>query len=92
MSLADQIIALQFGSTQLDDIRAAASKGEPDALLRYVYFCAWQGIRSDDYIPKNKKAAVFRQLVDTNMIEVSLSPPEPVKLSPYAVVNEDKNG
>lgn len=72
-------MALQFGSPKLDELRSSAIKGSPDALLEYVYYCAWLGIRADKYIPPKKKAAVFRQLVDSNMFEVSLAPNEGVK-------------
>lgn len=72
MSLADEILALQFGTPQLDALREAATKGDPDALQRYVYWCAWQGIRKDDYIPVTKKADVFRKLADADLIEINL--------------------
>ncbi len=72
MSLADEVIALQFGSPKLEELREAAKRGEPDALKRYVYYSAWQGIKADKYIPDKKKRAVFRELVDADLIEVGL--------------------
>jgi hypothetical protein len=55
-------------------LRSEAVNGKADALLTYVYFCAWQGIRADRYIPNDKKASVFRHLVKSEMIEVSIAP------------------
>jgi len=72
MELADEVIALKFGSPELDALRDRARHGEPAALKSYVYFCAWRGICSDDYIPATAKASVFRKLVDADLISVAL--------------------
>lgn len=72
MSLADEVLALQFGTPQLDALREAAKAGDAGALRTYVYWCAWQGIRNDAYIPNPKKAEVFRKLADEDLIEVTL--------------------
>ncbi len=75
--LADEVIALQFGTPELEAIRDAAAKGDPSALKTYVYFAAWQGIKADKYIPPTMKTEVFRRFADMDLIHVSFAGVEP---------------
>jgi hypothetical protein len=74
---ADEIIALQYGTPELNRIREEATKGDPAALKTYVYFCAWQGIRADRYIPPTMKTEVFRRFADMDLLSVSFAGVEP---------------
>lgn len=75
--LADEVIALQYGTPELEKIRDAASQGDPAALKVYVYFCAWQGIRADKFIPPTMKTEVFRRFADMDLLTVSFAGIEP---------------
>ena len=72
MSLADEVIKLRLGTPEFNALRKAATEGKADALKKYVYWCAWRGIRADVFIPPQKKAAVFRALVQADKFEVIL--------------------
>lgn len=74
---ADEVMALQYGTPELNKIRAAAQLGEPEALKSYVYFCAWQGIRADKYIPPTMKTEVFRRFADMDLLTVSFADVRP---------------
>ena len=50
-----EITSLRFGGEPLEAIRAQAKAGNQDALKRFVYFSAWQAIRSDGNIPQRKR-------------------------------------
>lgn len=72
MELVDEVIALQYGSNELEALRMAALSGKDRALKAYVYFAAWQGILADKYVPAHMKIKIFRELVDKDLIEVVL--------------------
>lgn len=72
MTLADEIIKLRSGSPELETVRATAVSGDPVALKKYLYFCALRNIRADRFIPPKKKLAMFRKMVDADVVEVSL--------------------
>ena len=72
MTLAEEIISLKLGSPELNAIRDAATKGDLDALKKYLYFGALQAIRADRFIPADKKIKVFQKLLDADLVEVKL--------------------
>ncbi len=67
-----EITSLRFGGASLEAIRAQAKAGNQEALKRYVYFSAWQAIRSDRNIPQKKKVPLLRELLEKDPIEVQL--------------------
>lgn len=72
MSYVDDILTIRIGTPEFHELRKQASEGRADALKKYVYWCAWRSIRSDIYIPKEKKYQVFKGLVKFDAIEVKL--------------------
>lgn len=44
--------------------------GAPEDVRRQVLYGAWRSIKSDPFIPDEKKAPVFRALCDTVAVEV----------------------
>jgi hypothetical protein len=67
-----EVIALKPFSPEMDKVREEASVGQPRALKVYVYFAVLQKIRQDTFIPPDKKLKTFKQLVDADLVEVSL--------------------
>jgi hypothetical protein len=65
-----EITSLRFGGEPLEAIRAQAKAGNQDALKRFVYFSAWQAIKSDKAIPLKKKTPLLRELLERDPIEV----------------------
>lgn len=67
-----EIVQLSYGTRELDDLRGRAVNKDLEALLEYAYFCSWQGILADKYIPPEKKFPVFKALMKADVLEVSV--------------------
>lgn len=72
MDLYREVIALKPGSEEIESLRNAVRNGDKDAAKKYVYWCALENIRRDRYVPPKKKLPLFKELVQADLIEVSL--------------------
>ena len=73
MNWLKEVIALGPGSEKLEQIREAVRKGDRVAAKKFVYFCALQKIRRDNSIPPEKKLRIFKEIVESDMIDVEVS-------------------
>lgn len=72
MDLFAEVISLRPGSPELETIRAAVIRGDSSAAKKYVYFAAYQKLCENKNISPKKRLRAFKQLVDADMIRVSV--------------------
>lgn len=72
MKVEDEVIALERNAPKLFEVRETATKGDKNALQKYVLYSVLKQIRLRKDLTDRKQLRAFREFVKTTALEVSL--------------------
>lgn len=72
MDFIGNVIKLGKNPERLAETRTAALSGNAEEMRKYIYHCIWQEILKNKSLNKIQRAKEFRNLVESDLIEVHL--------------------